>query len=73
MVYAILFNNVFKAFSSFKNKYVAEIQPAVNHIWLLSIPYHRGSGQYSSLYASVFCITAARVLHVSLTREKTEK
>ncbi len=35
--------------------------------------YHRGSGQYSSLYASMFCITAAHVLHVSLTREKTEK
>ncbi len=31
------------------------------------------SGQYSSLLASVLCITAARVLHVSLTSEKTEK
>ncbi len=38
MVYAILFNNVFIAFSSFKNKYVAEIQLAVNDIWLLSLP-----------------------------------
>ncbi len=31
------------------------------------------SGQYSSIEASVFCITAARVLHVSHTSEKTEK
>jgi hypothetical protein len=38
MVYSTLFNNVFKAYSSFKNKYVAEIQLAVNYIWLLSIP-----------------------------------
>ncbi len=38
IVYLALFNNVFKAWNLFLDKYIAEIQLTGNGIWLLNIP-----------------------------------